>query len=267
MRTVCGRLGSTRPLDRRGQILGETRRRLSPDTERRDPDRPRSRQPRGRLGRVLARSGGSIWAVGEVDDAVTESVRVRVDSRVVEVASPLYWSATTIGGAEDGVLLTSVALTASPARVCARAVSFLPGSPRSWAGRRAVAVTARPGRVRTAGPRCPCARRAKARRPDHDRRARPAKADEAWPLRPLDRPNRRAGRSLPAAAGTARRAPLAGSVAHSPLRPDPQCALTAPTRPPRRRVVRASRREVPARSSRVERSSRSRSSPERRPRA
>ena len=76
----------------------------------------------------LARSGGSIWAVGEVDDAVTESVRVRVDSRVGEVASPLYWSATTIGGGEDGVLLTSVALTAPPARVCAPAVSFLPGS-------------------------------------------------------------------------------------------------------------------------------------------
>ena len=77
---------------------------------------------------TAARSGGSIWAVGEVDDAVTESVRVRVDSRVVEVASPLYWSDTTIGGGEDGVLLTSVALTASPARVCAPAVSFLPGS-------------------------------------------------------------------------------------------------------------------------------------------
>jgi hypothetical protein len=85
---------------------------------------------------------------------VTESVRVRVDSRVVEVASPLYWSATTIGGGEDGVLLTSGCPDRFPGPRLRSRCELPARLPRSWEGRRAVAVTARPGRVRTAGPRC-----------------------------------------------------------------------------------------------------------------
>ena len=76
----------------------------------------------------LARHAGSLWGVGEVDDSVRESVRVRVGSQTVEVPTPLYWSASRIGSPDDGLLLTSVSLTASPASVDPRPVAFLPGA-------------------------------------------------------------------------------------------------------------------------------------------
>jgi hypothetical protein len=75
----------------------------------------------------LARNGGRLWAVGEVDDDVVEAVRVRVEGRTVEVPNPLYWSATRIGGPGEGMLLDSISLTPSPARIVPQRVRFLPG--------------------------------------------------------------------------------------------------------------------------------------------
>jgi hypothetical protein len=75
----------------------------------------------------LARHAGCLWAVGEVDDSVSESVRVRVGSQTVEVPTKLYWSASRIGSPDDGLLLTSVSLTPSPASVDPRPVTFLEG--------------------------------------------------------------------------------------------------------------------------------------------
>jgi hypothetical protein len=75
----------------------------------------------------LARHAGCLWAVGQVDDSVSESVCVRVGSQTVEVPTKLYWSASRIGSPDDGLLLTSVSLTPSPASVDPRPVSFLEG--------------------------------------------------------------------------------------------------------------------------------------------
>lgn len=75
----------------------------------------------------LARHAGCLWAVGEVDDSVSESVRLRVGSQTVEVPTKLYWSASRIGSPDDGLLLTSVSLTPSPASVDPRPVAFLEG--------------------------------------------------------------------------------------------------------------------------------------------
>ena len=75
----------------------------------------------------LARHAGCLWAVGEVDDSVSESVRVRVGSQTVEVPTKLFWSASRIGSPDDGLLLTSVSLTPSPASVDPRPVTFLEG--------------------------------------------------------------------------------------------------------------------------------------------
>jgi hypothetical protein len=75
----------------------------------------------------LARHAGNLWADGEVDDSVSESVRVRVGSQTVEVPTKLYWSASRIGSPDDGLLLTSVSLTPSPASVDPRPVTFLEG--------------------------------------------------------------------------------------------------------------------------------------------
>jgi hypothetical protein len=76
----------------------------------------------------LARNGGRLWAVGEVTDAVAEAVNVRVGDRTVAVSTPLYWSASRIGSADDGLVIDSVSLTASPALVCPNPVRFLEGS-------------------------------------------------------------------------------------------------------------------------------------------
>jgi hypothetical protein len=75
----------------------------------------------------LARHAGCLWAVGEVDDSVSESVRVRVGSQTVEVPTKLYSSSSRIGSPDDGLLLTSVSLTPSPASVDPRPVTFLEG--------------------------------------------------------------------------------------------------------------------------------------------
>jgi hypothetical protein len=75
----------------------------------------------------LARHAGSLWAVGEVDNSVTEVVNVRLGGRTVAVPTPLYFSASRIGGGDDGLALDSVALTASPASIAPRPVAFLQG--------------------------------------------------------------------------------------------------------------------------------------------
>jgi hypothetical protein len=76
----------------------------------------------------LARHGGRLLAVGEVD-GVAEALNVRVGGQTVAVPTPLYWSATRIiGSPDDGLLLDSVSLTASPASVHPRPVTFLEGS-------------------------------------------------------------------------------------------------------------------------------------------
>ena len=77
---------------------------------------------------ALMRHAGSLWAVGEVDDHVTETVQVRVGAQTVAVPTPLYWSASRIGSPDDGLVLVSAALTASPASVgVRRPVRFLDG--------------------------------------------------------------------------------------------------------------------------------------------
>lgn len=68
-----------------------------------------------------------MWAVGQVDDSVSESVRVGVGGQTVEVPTKLYWSASRIGSPDEGLLLTSVSLTPSPASVDPRPVTFLEG--------------------------------------------------------------------------------------------------------------------------------------------
>lgn len=75
----------------------------------------------------LARHGGHLWAVGEVGYEVVEAVNVRVGGQTISVPHRLYWSASRIGSADDGLALDSVSLTASPASVDPRPVAFLEG--------------------------------------------------------------------------------------------------------------------------------------------
>ena len=56
----------------------------------------------------LARHGGHLWAVGEVGYEVVEAVNVRVGGRTISVPHRLYWSASRIGSASDGLALDSV---------------------------------------------------------------------------------------------------------------------------------------------------------------
>jgi hypothetical protein len=78
---------------------------------------------------ALMRHAGSLGAVGEVDDQIAEAVNDRVGERTVAVPTPLYWSASRIGSPDDGLVLVSAALTASPASVgVRRPVRFLPGA-------------------------------------------------------------------------------------------------------------------------------------------
>ena len=108
-------------------------------------------------------TAGGLWAVGEVYDAVAEAVHVRVGGRTVAVPIPLFWSREPDRRADDGLLLDSVSLTASPARVFPRPVRFLDGcldhrrrrsggdhgstgpSSSCWSGRRTPAPTASDG--------------------------------------------------------------------------------------------------------------------------
>lgn len=76
----------------------------------------------------LERRNGSLWAVGQVRDDVSPVVNVRVGSALVALETDFYWSASRLS-TEDyrDIVIDSISLTASPARVGARPVAFLPG--------------------------------------------------------------------------------------------------------------------------------------------
>jgi hypothetical protein len=73
----------------------------------------------------LQRHRGSVWAVCEVDDDVAPEVPVRIGAELRHVEHDLFFSPVRVGGPEDGIVLLSLALTPTPARVAARAVTFL----------------------------------------------------------------------------------------------------------------------------------------------
>jgi hypothetical protein len=72
--------------------------------------------------------GASLWAVGEVADHVSPTVRVAVGDEVVRVEADYFWSPASWRN-EDGedVVFHSLSLTASPARIAAKPVAFLAG--------------------------------------------------------------------------------------------------------------------------------------------
>ena len=74
-------------------------------------------------------SHGTVATCGlsEVSDDVADAINVRVGDRTVAVPNRLYWSASRIGGVDDGLALNWVSLTASPASVDPRPVTFLDG--------------------------------------------------------------------------------------------------------------------------------------------
>ena len=86
----------------------------------------------------LERRDGNLWAVGHIDDRVRAEVHVKVGDDLVTLDHDLYWSPERIGGADDGILFTSIALTASPARIAPKPVKILEGAldhrdaPRRW---------------------------------------------------------------------------------------------------------------------------------------
>jgi hypothetical protein len=76
---------------------------------------------------IERRGNGDVWLVGHVDDSVRPEAHVRLGDELRSVETAVYWSATRIGDEHDGVELLSVAITPSPARVCAKPLTFLPG--------------------------------------------------------------------------------------------------------------------------------------------
>jgi hypothetical protein len=74
----------------------------------------------------MERAHGNLVAVAHVADDVA-TVPVRVGEELRHVQAPMFWSATRIGGGEAGILITSLALTAFPARVAATPVTFRAG--------------------------------------------------------------------------------------------------------------------------------------------
>ena len=82
---------------------------------------------------------GSLWCVAHVAERVVPAVRVRAADQDAVVETPLYWSAERLATPDfRDVLIRSVALTASPARVAAKPLTFLRGAldhreaPRRW---------------------------------------------------------------------------------------------------------------------------------------
>lgn len=94
-----------------------------------DPTIPVDRDHDGRpVGRVvhLEHAHGSLWCVAEVD--TEPHVLVRVGADTLKAETPLYFSAERWGGPEiGGLLLRSVALTPSPARISARPLTWFEG--------------------------------------------------------------------------------------------------------------------------------------------
>jgi len=76
----------------------------------------------------IERRNDSIWLVGEISDEVSEAIPVRVRGETVNVPAPLFWSALRSATLDyRDVELEEVSITASPARVCAAPLRFLPG--------------------------------------------------------------------------------------------------------------------------------------------
>jgi hypothetical protein len=89
----------------------------------------------GRLAYLELTDHGSLWAVGEIRDDVDLLTRVRVGDEVVALETPLYWSASRLEDEDGQLLLDSVSLTRSPARIAARPVEILAGglgADRRW---------------------------------------------------------------------------------------------------------------------------------------
>jgi hypothetical protein len=84
--------------------------------------------PIGRVVFIERTADGQVRLVAEVDDEVSPEVRVRVGTELRSVPTPYFWSISRIGGAEDGYLLESVALSPTPARIAARPVTFRHGA-------------------------------------------------------------------------------------------------------------------------------------------
>lgn len=99
----------------------------------------------------LARHAGCLWAVGEVDDSVSESVRLRVGSQTVEVPTKLYLVGEPHRQPRRWVAAHERLADAVPGQ-CRPSPGRLPRrQARSPAGGAALALTARQGRVRAAG--------------------------------------------------------------------------------------------------------------------
>lgn len=74
----------------------------------------------------LERYDRRLWCIGQVDGPPTTAVRLGAE--VVEVETPLYWSAERVSTADDrDILLRSVALTAFPASVGATPTRWYEG--------------------------------------------------------------------------------------------------------------------------------------------
>jgi hypothetical protein len=85
----------------------------------------------GTVGQVIyieRTRGGQVWVVAHVNDDVTAETPVRVGTELRSVATPFYWSVSRLGSEKLGYVLDSVALTASPARITARPVTFRDGN-------------------------------------------------------------------------------------------------------------------------------------------
>jgi hypothetical protein len=90
----------------------------------------REHDPHDVVGEVvyLQRDRGGVWAVGQIDDGVSETISVRVAGDLVKVPAPLFWSASRLSTPDfRDVLIQAIGLTTSPARICARPVELLPG--------------------------------------------------------------------------------------------------------------------------------------------
>jgi hypothetical protein len=75
-----------------------------------------------------------IHCVAHVSDDVSPVTRVQVGDEIVGMETDLFWSASRLEDDQTGELvLDSVALTASPARLSATPVTFLPGQ-CDWSG-------------------------------------------------------------------------------------------------------------------------------------
>jgi hypothetical protein len=89
----------------------------------------------------LQRTKAGLWGIGHVRArALSPFVRVRVAGETRDIPVELYWSAERIGSEQDGILLTGLSVTSSPATTAPRPLTILPGKldhrgcTRRWSG-------------------------------------------------------------------------------------------------------------------------------------